>query len=196
MIKIAITGGIGSGKSYVSSLLESMDIPVYNADDNSKNIVSTNPELKSKLIEILGEDCYLEGKLNKKLLADFIFSSEKNRLLINSIIHPYVYRDFLRWSEEHSESRIIAMESAILYESGFNEYVDKVVMVYAPLEVRIERAMARDNSTRSEIMARISAQMDDDMKSALADYLIDNGGKKELLPQINSVINKLIKEFR
>lgn len=196
MIKIAITGGIGSGKSYVSSIFESLNIPIYNADVNSKKIVSSNLELKSKLIEILGEDCYINGELNKKKLANFIFSSDENRLLINSIIHPYVLKDFLKWSEEHSQYDIVGMESAILFESGFNKYVDKVVMVYAPLEIRINRTMSRDNSTREEVLARISAQMDDEQKRALSHYIINNGGDNELLPQINGIINKLLIDFR
>ncbi len=196
MIKIAITGGIGSGKSYVSSIFESLNIPIYNADVNSKKIVSSNFELKSKLIEILGEDCYINGELNRKKLANFIFSSDENRLLINSIIHPYVLKDFLKWSEEHSQYDIVGMESAILFESGFNKYVDKVVMVYAPLEIRINRTMSRDNSTREEVLARISAQMDDEQKRALSHYIINNGGDNELLPQINGIINKLLIDFR
>ncbi len=196
MIKIAITGGIGSGKSYVSSIFESLNIPIYNADVNSKKIVSSNLELKSKLIEILGEDCYINGELNRKKLANFIFSSDENRLLINSIIHPYVLKDFLKWSEEHSQYDIVGMESAILFESGFNKYVDKVVMVYAPLEIRINRTMSRDNSTREEVLARISAQMDDEQKRALSHYIINNGGDNELLPQINGIINKLLIDFR
>ena len=173
-----------------------MNIPIYNADVNSKKIVSSNLELKSKLIEILGEDCYINGELNRKKLANFIFSSDENRLLINSIIHPYVLKDFLKWSEEHSQYDIVGMESAILFESGFNKYVDKVVMVYAPLEIRINRTMSRDNSTREEVLARISAQMDDEQKRALSHYIINNGGDNELLPQINGIINKLLIDFR
>lgn len=196
MIKIAITGGIGSGKSYVSSIFESFDVPIYNADENSKKIVSSSIEIKDRLIDILGDECYKGGILNKKLLADFIFSSDCNRLLVNSIIHPYVYMDFLKWSKEHYYSNIIGMESAILFESGFDKYVDRVVMVYAPLELRIERAMTRDNASQDEIKARISAQMDDEKKRHLSHYVIDNSGDVELIPQVKKVIEQLLKEFR
>lgn len=192
MIKIAITGGIGSGKTYVSSMLERMGIAVYNADENSKRITATSSVLREKLISVVGEDCYMGCDLNKKRLAQFIFSSKENRLLVNSIIHPLVYEDFLKWSAEKADSAIVAMESAILYEAGFDKYVDKVVMIHAPLEIRISRAMQRDSSTKEEVMARISAQMDDDEKCRLADYVVENDGLCELKPQLDRIIEELM----
>ena len=191
MIKLAITGGIGSGKTYVSSMLDEMGIPVYNADDNSKRIISVNYELQKMLKRAVGEDCFVDGKLNKRRLADFIFSSQENRVKVNSIIHPLVFEDFLRWAENHKDNDIVAMESAILYESGFDKYADKVIMVSAPEELRIQRVIVRDNSRREDVMSRISAQMDDARKCRLADYVVVNDGVKDVRLQLETIINDI-----
>ncbi len=191
MIKLAITGGIGSGKSYVASIFEKHNIPVYNADIESKRLTDTNDELRKKLIEIVGEECYDGTRLNRKFLAAYIFSSKEHLQQINSIIHPAVYNDYIRWIQRNSQHEITIMESAILYESGFDKFVDKVISVYAPLEIRIERVKQRDNAPEKEIISRINSQMNDDEKCSRADFVIINDGIKPVNSQVNDIINKL-----
>lgn len=191
MICIAITGGIGSGKSYVSALLEKAGIPVYNADNESKRLTTENAEIRSGLVNLLGEEVYVEGVLNKPMLASYLFANAENAARVNAIIHPCVKKDFKQWMEMHAESELVALESAILYESGFDDVVDTVVVVYAPKELRLKRAMLRDAASREQIEARMNAQMDDEEKCRKADFVVYNDGTFPLEEQLTSVINQI-----
>lgn len=193
MIRIAITGGIGSGKSYVSVLLEARGIPVYNADNESKRLTATDTQIHIGLVSLLGEEVYVNGVLNKPMLATYLFASAENAARVNAIIHPVVKKDFQKWLELHADEEIAGFESAILYEAGFEDTVDAVVMVYAPKALRLERAMKRDGGTAAQIEARMKAQMDDDKKRERADYVIVNDGTQPLEPQLTSLINQLKK---
>ena len=194
MICVAITGGIGSGKSYVSAMLEERGIPVYNADMESKRLTSSNVEIRSKLMALLGEEVYANGQLNKPLLASYLFASAENAVRINGIIHPLVKEDFKRWLTNHTEKEITAFESAILYEAGFEDSVDAVLVVFAPHELRLERAMKRDKATREQIEARMDAQMDEEEKCRRADFVVYNDGTLPLDEQLTSFINQLKKK--
>lgn len=188
---IGITGGIGSGKSIVSNILQIKGIPVYNADDESKRIIITDESLKSELIQILGKEIYFaDGSLNRKLMAEKIFHDKDLITQVNHIIHPAVGKDFCRWAETQN-STIIATECALLFESGLNKRVDYSIMVYAPLPIRIQRAMQRDNATQEQIEARIKNQMDDEKKRDLADFVIMNDNRTAILPQINQLLSDL-----
>ena len=191
MICIAITGGIGSGKSYVSALLEKAGIPVYNADTESKRLTTENAEIRCGLVNLLGEEVYAEGVLNKPMLASYLFANAENAARVNAIIHPCVKKDFKQWMEMHAESELVALESAILYESGFDDVVDTVVVVYAPKELRLKRAMLRDAASREQIEARMNAQMDDEEKCRKADFVVYNDGTLPLEEQLTSVINQI-----
>ncbi|NDW13806.1 dephospho-CoA kinase [Bacteroides sp. 214] len=191
MIKIGITGGIGSGKSVVSQLLQTMGIPVYISDTASKQLTTTDPYIREQLTQLLGEEIYQKGELNKPLLASYLFESEEHMRIINQIIHPRVKEDFRKWTTQQSANSIVAMESAILIEAGFRNEVDCIVMVYSSLEIRIERAMQRDNTTRELIAQRIEKQMDDELKKTHADYIIYNDETHPLIPQVTSFIEKL-----
>lgn len=191
MIKIGITGGIGSGKSIVASLLNLHGIPVYLADTESKILTATSPVIRGKLIALLGKELYTEeGLLNKKLLASYIFSNPEYLKEVNEIIHPEVKRHFTEWAERQL-SEFCAIESAILFESGFNQTVDKSLMVYAPLELRIGRAMQRDNVSREEIISRINNQLPDETKKERSDYVIHNDDIQALLPQVGRFLATL-----
>lgn len=191
MIKIGITGGIGSGKSIVASLLNLHGIPVYLADTESKILTATSPVIREKLIALLGKELYTEeGLLNKKLLASYIFSNPEYLKEVNAIIHPEVKRHFTEWTERQL-SEFCAIESAILFESGFNQTVDKSLMVYAPLELRIGRAMQRDNVSREEIINRINNQLPDETKKEWSDYVIHNDDIQALLPQVGRFLASL-----
>lgn len=187
MIRLGITGGIGSGKSYVAHLLEEKGFPLYDTDREAKRLTLTHPRIREALSTLLGTEVYqADGTLNKPLLASYLFSSPEHAEQINGIIHPCVYEDFQVWAhrQEEAGAKVVIMESAILFESGFQKTVDYVVMVYAPLELRIKRAMQRDSASEAQIRARISAQMDDEEKKRKADYVLYNEEKMPLETQI------------
>ena len=193
MIRIAITGGIGSGKSYVSDLLEKRGIPIYNADNESKRLTVTDVNIREGLIELLGEEVYQEGMLNKPLLASYLFASSENAAKVNGIIHPRVKADFLQWVDEHRHVGVVGLESAILYESGFDDVVDAVVMVYAPESLRLQRAMKRDQASEAQVRALMADQMDDEEKRRRADYVVMNDGSISLEEQLDVLAEHLKK---
>lgn len=190
-IKLGITGGIGSGKSLVSRLLESMGVPVYISDTETKELMVTNLSIREELIALLGEGVYVDGVLNKSLLASYIFTNSEHAKQVNDIVHPRVKIDFIRWVQSHVEVPIVAIESAILIEAGFAGEVDVIVMIYAPEEVRIERAVKRDSTSREWIERRIRSQMSDEEKRKQADFVIVNDGETPLIPQVLELINLL-----
>jgi dephospho-CoA kinase len=191
MISIAITGGIGSGKSYISNILQEYGIPIYNTDDEAKRLMVSDEGIRHDLVTLLGEEVYVGGTLNKALLASYLFADAQNASRINGIVHPRVKKDFCRWLEQHMDKEIVGMECAILFEAGFDDAVDAVVMVYAPESLRIERAMKRDNATEAQIRARIAAQMNDDEKCKRADYIIYTDGSISLDSQLSALIAQL-----
>ena len=193
VIKIGITGGIGSGKSFFSSRLKEYGIPVFDSDSEAKKLMLVSPFIVSSLKSLLGDNVYIDGKLNKSLIADYIFSSPTNAHKINSIVHPCVKKEFLSWVNEHFNSgdRIVAIESAILFESGFDDIVDKVVTVHAPLELRISRVMKRDHTSREKVLERINSQMSDDERNQRADFVIENDGLTPLDEQIERLFSIL-----
>ena len=170
---IGITGGIGSGKSYVSNLLrQKFDIPVYDCDAEAKRLTTTDEEIRRKLIQLVGPEVYDGQELNRKRLADYLFADPEHASKVNAIIHPTVLEDFRLWANRQPES-IVALESAILYESGFNEYVDYVLFVDAPEEIRLKRAMQRDTAPEEKIRARMQMQHPE-LHRKQADIIIDN----------------------
>lgn len=191
MISIAITGGIGSGKTFVSNLLQQQGIPIYNADDEAKRLMLSDERIRQDLIHLLGKNVYVEGILNKPLLASYLFANESNAARINGIVHPRVKEDFLHWLSVHLDKEIVGLECAILFEAGFEETVDSVVMVYAPESLRIKRAMNRDNATEQQIRARIAAQMNDEEKLCKADFVIYTDGNIPVEEQITKLITQI-----
>ena len=173
MIKVAICGGIGSGKSTVCQMFAERGAAVYDSDSRAKALMNESAELRKALIAEFGEECYEEGVLNRSYLAEKVFGSEEQLARLNAIVHPAVKADFLRWAEEQ-EGDYCILETAILFESGFNEVVDCSVAVLAPMPLRMERAMKRDGATREQIEARIKAQMSDDELMRRADFAIVN----------------------
>ena len=193
MTSIAITGGIGSGKSYVSVLLQAAGIPVYNTDNEAKRLMLSDEGIRQDLIALLGEGVYTDGALNKPMLASYLFAGPENAARINAIVHPRVKADFRRWMEEQEGQEIVGLECAILFEAGFEDAVDAVVTVYAPESLRVERAMKRDGATEAQIRARIAAQMDDEEKCRLSDYIIYNDGSISLENQLSALVAQLKK---
>ena len=189
-IKIGITGGIGSGKSIVSRLLTLTGIPVYQTDTEAKRLMLSDTGIREGLTALAGNEVYNEKGLNKAFLASYIFGHPEHLKQVNAIVHPRVRDDFRLWAGK-ARQEIVAMESAILLEAGFINEVDKIVMVYAPSEVRIARAIRRDSATRKEVERRIQSQMDDEKKRGAADFVIVNDGETPLIPQVLSLISSL-----
>ena len=186
MISIAITGGIGSGKTYVSTLLQQRGIPIYNADIEAKRLMASDSDIRKDLIALLGDEVYQGGELNKPFLAGYLFSSPEHVQQINAIVHPRVKADFYRWVKARENFAFVGIESAILFEAGFQDYVDYVVMVYAPEALRLERAMKRDAASEQQIRDRMAAQMDEEQKRNKSHFVILNDGSSSLDTNLQS----------
>lgn len=193
MIKIGLTGGIGSGKSLISGMFESIGVYVYNSDIAAKQLYYTNTELKTKLIKAFGKEVYFEsGSLNKKYLSKLIFEDKSKLSFINNLIHPLVNADFEQQISIHKNSPYIVKESAILIESKAYNNVDKIIVVSALQSTRIERVCKRDNVTRQEVMNRINNQLPDSERLKYADFVINNNDNQLLIPQILKIHNELL----
>lgn len=191
MLKLGITGGIGSGKSTISKVLSLIGVPVYIADEESKKLTATSPIIRQKLIDAFGENLYEGTKLNKALLASYIFNDTEKLKTANKIIHPEVEKHFQEWLVIHKDYPIVGHEAAILFESGLSSLMDKVLMVYAPKEIRIQRVLKRDNTTRQQILDRMDKQMSDEEKAKLSDYVITNDGETSIITQVLYLVDKM-----
>uniref|UniRef100_A0AB33J046 Dephospho-CoA kinase n=1 Tax=Prevotella sp. GTC17259 TaxID=3236795 RepID=A0AB33J046_9BACT len=185
-LKVAITGSMGSGKSYVCKLLAEQGIQVYDCDEGAKRLMCTSPELQCELQRLVGEEVYKDGVLQKSVLTAFLLKSDANREAINEVVHPAVARDF-------EASGLDWLESAILFDSGFYRRVhfDRVVCVSAPLEVRIDRIMQRDSLTREQALDWIRRQLPQEEVVGRSDFEIVNDGQADLKQQIKRIIKQL-----
>lgn len=187
MIILGITGGIGSGKSLVASILSKTGVPVYYADDRAKLLMNTDPALIESIKTLLGENAYLEdGTLNRPFVGSQVFGDSEKLSQLNAIVHPATGKDFYDWAEAcRSEGhKLIAKEAAILFESGAYLACDKVVTVYAPSSVRIERVIKRDAVSQEDVLARMSKQWSEWKKIRRSDWVIINDGQHALIPQV------------
>lgn len=184
----AITGGIGSGKSYVCRILESRGISVYDCDAAAKRLMRTSEKLQQELRQLVGQDVYTsDGQLQKRVLADFLLTSEANKLALNDVIHPAVAEDFL-------SSGMTWLESAILFESGFDRRIhfDRIVCVSAPRDVRIQRIMRRDNISAAKAAEWIDTQMTQKEVERRSHFVIVNDGKSDIEQQIDNMLSQII----
>ena len=192
MKKIGITGGIGVGKTYVSDILERLNYPVYNSDVMSKKLVNTNTELISIIKQDFGHDIYHNNLIQSSKLAALVFANPLMLNKLNSIVHPFVKKDFNIWCE-NQDSKLVFKEAAILFESNSNIGLDAVICVCANEEIRISRIKTRDNKNLEEIQLIISRQLNQEEKENLSDYKIINDGKSSLLLQIDKILRDLKK---
>ena len=187
-IRIGITGGIGSGKSVLSRILHCAGVPVYDCDTEAKRIMNDNAEVRELLVQHFGKECYTPDlQLDRKYLAGCIFGNVENLRLVNSIVHPRVKDDFLLWCNT-VKSPVVAMESAILFESGFSGAVDFIVCVYADKEVCITRACKRSSLSREEVVRRIDMQSSTEKIIEQSDFSICNNPDTPLLPQFEKMM--------
>lgn len=213
VLRLGITGGIGSGKTVVSRLLGVLGIPVYISDVEARRLMVSDPVIRRGLVELIGPDAYeADGGLCKARVASYLFASADNASRVNGIVHPRVREDFRRWTAHQVEGvrggcrseatrsvgnhqivhePVVGMESAILLEAGFRSEVDRVVVVTAPPEVRIARAMLRDAATRQAVERRIRAQMAEEERCGQADFVVCNDGVRPLIPQVVELVRSL-----
>ncbi len=192
-LRVGVTGGIGSGKTSVCRVFTVLGIPVFSADNAAREIMDANPEIIRSINSLAETDLYLSGSLDREKLASLIFN---NKLLlggINSLVHPVIFDQFRTWADKQTRPYVI-IEAAILFESGFSELVDKVVTVVAPLEERVARVIKRNKLSRNKVMERVRNQMDDESRSKLSDYVINNSENDMIVPAILE-IHKDILEY-
>lgn len=184
-LQIGITGGIGSGKSVVCKVFSCLNIPVYEADSRAKWLTNNNPEIRRMVTELLGVRSYKStGLYDSVYVASLVFKDESLLKKLNAIIHPVVMEDTEKWVSERSGAPYVIKEAAIMNKAGDRNNLDYVVVVRAPVEVRIKRILQRDNRREEEIRAIIQRQVSDEERDKIADFLVSNDGKSALIPQI------------
>lgn len=193
MIKVGVTGGIGAGKSLICSILERIGYPVFYSDIEAKKIITSNPQVRTDLIELFGIQIFKNGQLDRNLLASLLFSDSTLIEKINSIVHPKVREEFENWALSQ-DSPLVFNEAAILFETGSYKNFDATILVTAPLEIRLNRVMNRDNSIKADVQKRIDNQWSDEQKAILSTYRIQNNGIQSVLDQLDEVLNELIKK--
>ncbi len=192
MLKVGVTGGIGSGKTTVCRIFTTLGIPVYYADDRAKELMISDHELVAGIKNIFGEEAYEDGQLNRKLLSDKAFKDKSLLTKLNAVVHPAVFRDSINWFLSHEDKLYVLYEAAILFETGNNQNMDKVITVVAPAEDRIARIIARDAVEREEVLARIDKQLSDDEKIRRSDFVIHNDHSHSVVEQVLTIHEQLI----
>ena len=191
MLKIGLTGGIGSGKSTVAKVFEVLGIPVYYADEEAKRLMNEDEVLKEKIQELFGAESYTNGLLNRKYIADIVFHDPKKLEQLNALVHPLTINDANNWLQQQTTPYAIK-EAALIFETGIHEYLDYVIGVYAPAPLRIQRVIERDNISLEAVMARMSKQMDEEEKMRLCNFVINNDEQQLLIPQVLALHEKLM----
>ena len=196
-LRVGVTGGIGSGKSTVCRIFEALGIPVYDADHWAKWLVANDKELKTKMVDAFGSETYLaDGTYNRSYIAGRVFSNKKELELLNALIHPAVAVHSNNWHEEQLQAGTpyTIKEAALMIESGSHHELDRLVVVTAPENLRIERVMKRDGVGKEAVLARLRNQLPESDKVKLADYIVENDENQLLLPQIWNIHKALYRE--
>lgn len=193
---VGITGGIGAGKSTVARIFSLLHIPVYFADDRAKWLMVHNEELKTAIIKAFGKDSYSEKNLlNRKFMAEKVFSNKENTSTINGLVHPAVRKDYFDWVDKQN-SPYVLKEAALLFETGSYKELDKIINVSSPLKVRVSRILMRDSHrTPEQVNEIISRQLSDEKKNNLADLIIKNTDNRMIIPQVLEIHQKLLEEI-
>ena len=196
-IKVGVTGGIGVGKSVVTKIFTVLGVPVYDSDSRAKLLMQKDAELVTAITSSFGTDSYIDGQLNRRFLASQVFSDESKIQILNSLVHPAVGRDFSQWMSEHSQNAYLIKEAALLIESGSFKELDELVLVYAPIDIRIERVLLRDpQRSREEILSIMDKQMSVDEKRMYATSEIKNDGTCSLISQVIQLHHSLTAKAR
>ena len=183
ILKVGITGGIGSGKSTVAKIFEILNIPVYYADSAAKRLMNEEGELKEKLIATFGKEIYLNGLLNRPYLSSIVFNDPQKLNLLNALTHPATIADADKWMQKQTAPYALK-EAALIFESNAHKQLDKVIGVFAPAPLRIKRVMQRDAINETEVLIRMQKQMNEEEKMQSCDYIITNDERNLLIPQV------------
>ena len=193
MLKVGITGGIGSGKSTVSRFFSELGVPVYDSDQRAKSLMQHDDSIINKIKKEFGDDSYLNNVLNRSHIAEIVFKNESKLKQLNAIVHPVVRTDFNNWLSQNSNARFVIKEAAIMIESGAYKDLDKLIVVNANREQKIKWIKKRDHLLLEDIENRIQNQLSDKIRNQYADFIIENNSsKKELKQQVLSIYNKLV----
>jgi dephospho-CoA kinase len=191
MLKVGLTGGIGSGKSTVAKVFETLGIPVYYADDAAKKLMNEDAELKKKITDLFGADVYKNHQLNRQHLAQIVFNNPDKLAQLNALVHPATIQDAAEWMKKQTTLYCIK-EAALIFESDAHKSLDYVIGVYSPTQLRILRVMLRDNITEQQVKQRISKQMNEETKMGLCKFVIKNDEESLIIPQVLKIHQQLI----
>jgi dephospho-CoA kinase len=194
MLKIGLTGGIGSGKTTVAHIFEVLGIPVYYADDAAKRLMNEDDKLKQQIIQHFGEESYVDGKLNRSYLSSVVFSDVEKTKLINSIMHPATIADAELWMNKQTTAYAIK-EAALIFEAAAEKQLDLIIGVQSSLPIRMQRVMQRDNISEEAVLARMQKQMNEEEKMSRCDFVIVNDEKELLIPQVVKLHEKLLENL-
>jgi dephospho-CoA kinase len=192
VLKVGITGGIGSGKSVVCHIFNVLGIPVYNADERAKFLISIDRNIRNEIIRVFGKDSYNAEGYNSKYIASLVFRNSDLLNCLNNIVHPRVVKDFKKWIHLQENAKYIIEETAILFESGAFKKTDRIILVDAPNKIRINRVLERDNVSEEEIRNRMKNQWPTNKIRPIADWIIENDDNNLILPQILAIHNQLM----
>lgn len=192
MLRVGITGGIGTGKTVVARIFETLGVPVYYADTAAKTIINTDPEVKEHIIAQFGPDSYVQGKLNTPYISGIVFKDNDKLQILNNITHPAVIQHSQRWLAQQ-KTKYALKEAALLFESGSYKDLDLIIGVSSPLETRIERVMERDKISREAVLQKMEKQMDEEEKIRQCDYIIYNDEQQMVIPQVLA-LNKILQQ--
>jgi dephospho-CoA kinase len=193
MLRVGLTGGIGSGKSTVAAIFGILGIPVASADAEARRLMNEDPALREAISREFGAQAYTGGRLDRKWMAEQVFNDPARLAVLNSLVHPVTISEGEKWMEQQAKSHPYAMrEAALIFESRGAAHLDLIIGVYAPEALRIHRTMQRDHSTREEVLRRMSNQIDEDMKMRLCDAIIYNDEQRPVIPQVLALHEKLL----
>lgn len=195
MLKIGLTGGIGSGKTTVARVFEVLGIPVYYADEAAKKLMNEDESLKEQIRQLLGEKAFSNGIPDRKFIAGVVFNDPAKLEELNAILHPATINDANSWFQQQISPYAIK-EAALIFESGAHELLDYVIGVYTPLELRIERVMRRDGTSRTEILSRVKNQLDEDQKMQRCNFVVTNNEKQMVIPQVMAIHENLLAQAK
>jgi len=188
---VGLTGGIGSGKSYVATLFKNLGVPIYISDIKAKDLMHNNAALKLEIISLFGSKAYIENNLNRKWVAKQVFSSKERLEALNAIVHPAVAKDFKEWYTSQKFDFVI-QESALLFETGSYKKCDKIILVTAPKDLRIDRVVKRDNTSVEAVKSRMQNQFDDSQRIPLSNFIIDNVNRSETIIKVSEIYKILM----
>jgi len=195
VLKIGLTGGIGSGKSTVAGIFKVLGIPVFDADANTRQLMETDVSLQSGIVNLFGDKAFENGRLNRKWIADIVFNDPFQLEKLNALVHPAAIRAGEQWANQQNAAYVIK-EAALFFEAGSTEGMDYIIGVFAPQHIRINRVMKRDGITRDEVLSRMKRQIQEEIKMRLCDFVILNDDQHPVIPQVLQLHEQFLKETK